>query len=164
MDRARDRLPPAGPCDGRASRAPAAGTAPLVSGVLIPGKHLRIRYIVPPPPGEDAGRQVKLAIVTHPKRRTAIVLCGAVATLAFAVGYGPGEDPPAASSSSVTVTPALPPAPGSPGGAFPAVPAGGGGCYIGLNCGCIPRITCPTPHRHPPAVAPGHDATGGQNP
>ena len=100
----------------------------------------------------------------HHKGRTAIALCGAAATLAFAVGYGLGEDPTAASSSSVTVTPAPPPAPGSPGGAFPAVPVGGGGCFIGLNCGCIPRLTCPTPHRRPPAVAPGHDASGGPNP
>ena len=31
--------------------------------------------------------------MTHHKGRTAIALCGAAATLAFAVGYGPGEDP-----------------------------------------------------------------------
>ena len=167
MDRARDRLSPAGPGDGCAAQPRAASPAQLISRVLIPVKRLRIRRIVPSPPGEDAGRRVQSATMIHHKGRTTIALCGAAATLAFAVGYGPGEDPAStssASSSSVTVTRAPPPAPGTLGDAFPAVPAGGGGCYIGLNCGCIPRITCPTPHRRPPAVAPGHDAAGGPNP
>lgn len=105
--------------------------------------------------------------MAHLRGRTAIALCGAAAALAFGAGYGSGEDPPAAApaaSASVAVTPKPLPAPGNPGGAFRAVPVGGGGCYIGLNCGCIPRITCPTPHRRPPAVVPGQDGSRAPNP
>ncbi len=35
---------------------------------------------------------------------------------------------------------------------MPVVPVGGGACIVGLNCGCIPRLTCPTPHRRPAPV------------
>lgn len=94
-----------------------------------------------------------------------MAVCGPAAVLALVVGYGVDEAPPTtASSSSVTVTPAPAPTPGDSGGAFPAVPAGGGGCYIGLNCGCIPRLTCPTPHRRPPVAVPGRDPAGPPNP
>jgi hypothetical protein len=93
----------------------------------------------------------------------AIALCGAAATLALAVGHGADDNATTSASSSVTVTPPPSPTPADPGGAFPAVPAGGGACIIGLNCGCIPRITCPTPRRHPGPAGPGHDA-GRSNP
>ena len=167
MDRTRDRLSPAGPCDGRASRAAAASPAQLISSVLIPGKRLRIRRIAPPPPGEDAGRRVQLSNCDPPQRQDCdrpVRRCGhACHRGRIRPERGSGFD-----LFGLFVRrdgrSAPPPAPGTPGGAFPAVPAGGGGCYIGLNCGCIPRITCPTPHRRPPAVAPGHDAAGGPNP
>jgi hypothetical protein len=58
----------------------------------------------------------------------------------------------------VVVLVAPPPHPSGPtaaGGALPVVPAGGGGCIIGLNCGCIRGITCPgAVHRRP---APAND-------
>ncbi|WP_139825539.1 hypothetical protein [Mycobacterium conspicuum] len=94
---------------------------------------------------------------------TAIALCGAAAALAIGTCYGPGEDPPAAPSPSVTVSSA--PDPGGRDGAFPAIPAGGGGvCIVGLNCGCIPRVTCPTPRRRARTVVPGTDASRKPNP
>ncbi len=41
-------------------------------------------------------------------------------------------------------------------------PDGGGACIIGLNCGCIRNITCPTPHRRPaPANDTPHSAPAG---
>jgi len=48
-----------------------------------------------------------------------------------------------AASSSATPAPA-------PGGAIPVQPVGGGGCIIGLNCGCVHN--CHTAHPHPPGV------------
>ncbi|BBZ69497.1 hypothetical protein MPRS_05900 [Mycobacterium paraseoulense] len=43
------------------------------------------------------------------------------------------------------------PAPPTPGGALPVQPAGGGGCIIGLNCGCTRN--CHKPRPRPPDVA-----------
>ena len=119
------------------------------------------------PSSENAGQLLKLRTMANHRGGMAMALCGAAAAVAIAVGYGADNitrGPTIAGSSSAAVTPAPAPTPKDPGGAFPAVPVGGGGCYIGLNCGCIPRITCPTPHRHPPAAVPGRDAPGGQNP
>jgi hypothetical protein len=51
------------------------------------------------------------------------------------------------------------------GGAIPVQPVGGGACIIGLNCGCIPHHTCPTPHLRPgTAGANPHNAPPPQNP
>ena len=116
------------------------------------------------PCGENAGQPLQLLTVANHKGRMAITLCGAVATLAFAVGYGADGGPTMAASSNVTVTPAPSPTPGDPSGAFPAQPVGGGACIAGLNCGCIPRLTCPTPHRRPAPAVGGSDAAAGRNP
>lgn len=44
-------------------------------------------------------------------------------------------------------------------------PTGGGGCVVGLNCGCIPHRTCPTPHARPGTPgAKHHTAPAPQNP
>lgn len=56
-----------------------------------------------------------------------------------------------ASAVSARVSPA-PPAPPIARGALPVQPVGGGGCIIGLNCGCIRNVTCPHPHARRPAV------------
>jgi hypothetical protein len=77
---------------------------------------------------------------------TAAALCGGAA-LVLAVGLGvagAGEPPRPAIRQSTSVVPAPP-----GGGALPVRPAGGGGCVVGLNCGCIPHRTCPTPHARP---------------
>ena len=75
---------------------------------------------------------------------------GSAAMLAFAVGYGVDANTTTTrASSSVTSTPTAPVTPAAPpGDASPVQPLGGGGCVIGLNCGCIPRITCPGAHHH----------------
>jgi hypothetical protein len=81
--------------------------------------------------------------------KLATLLCSGAAILALALGYGAdGNSATTGASSSGTPAPAVPTAPGAPpGGALPVQPVGGGGCIIGLNCGCIPRITCPGSHR-----------------
>src|ERR1700761_1326937 len=57
-----------------------------------------------------------------------------------------------------------PPAPPSPGGALPVQPVGGGGCILGLNCGCTKN--CHPPHTPPPsnAGAPQHAPPAPPNP
>ena len=105
--------------------------------------------------------------MTYHKGRAALAVCGAVAVLAFPVGYSADDSQATTAAwSTATVMPAPPPTPGDRGGgALPVQPVGGGGCYIGLNCGCIPRITCPTPHRRPPpAVGARDDPAGKPNP
>ncbi|BBY00808.1 hypothetical protein MSEO_13070 [Mycobacterium seoulense] len=83
-------------------------------------------------------------------------LCGVLAALVVAFAWSPGDVAPRASTaaSSSTVTP-----PPSPGGALPVQPAGGGGCIIGLNCGCTRNCHQP-PRPRPPAIAgdPQHSA------
>lgn len=66
-----------------------------------------------------------------------------------------------ASSSDVST---VPPSPSAPGGALPVQPAGGGGCIIGLNCGCTRN--CHKPHPRPPDVVgdPRHAAPAPPNP
>jgi hypothetical protein len=86
------------------------------------------------------------------KGRMAIALGSSAAALLLGLGGAIGEGVATAAASSPTPVPVLPNAAGgSDGGATPAHPLGGGGCVIGLNCGCIPRITCPGPRAHPPA-------------
>jgi hypothetical protein len=114
-------------------------------------------------------KKLQLRAVTIRKGSTAAALCGGAA-LVFAVGLGvTGADQPLTSttSASTSAVPAPPsPGDGAGGGALPVQPAGGGACIIGLNCGCIPHRTCPTPH----AVHPGnaganqHTAPAPQNP
>jgi hypothetical protein len=92
------------------------------------------------------------------------VVCGGAA-LVVAIGFGvagAGEALTTATSPSSSVVPA-PPSPepitgGSGGGALPVQPAAGA-CIIGLNCGCIPHHTCPTPHPRP-----GNTGTNQHNP
>ncbi|ORB42980.1 hypothetical protein BST39_09600 [Mycobacterium paraseoulense] len=76
-------------------------------------------------------------------------LCGVLAALVVAFAWSPGDVAPRASTagSSSSVTPAPP----TPGGALPVQPAGGGGCIIGLNCGCTRN--CHKPRPRPPDVA-----------
>ncbi|MEB4211496.1 hypothetical protein [Mycobacterium sp. 94-17] len=74
--------------------------------------------------------------------KTRAALCGCVAAFVVAAGLSTAGAPAATASSSD--------APSAPGGAVRVQPAGGGGCIIGLNCGCVRKVTCPTPHpRHP---------------
>ncbi len=81
--------------------------------------------------------------------------CGGVAVLAWAVGAsldGAAVTTVTAASSSVNSESS---SPSGPGGALPVQPVGGGACISGLNCGCIPYVTCPWNRRvHRPA-APG---------
>ncbi|MBI2696838.1 hypothetical protein [Mycobacterium nebraskense] len=89
--------------------------------------------------------------------RTAATLCACGAALVVAFGWSAGDATARAATapSSSSVTPAPPP---TPGGALPVQPAGGGGCIIGLNCGCTRN--CHKPHPRPPDVAgdPQHGA------
>ncbi|HTY35250.1 hypothetical protein [Mycobacterium sp.] len=105
--------------------------------------------------------------MTNRKGRLAAAACGGAA-LVFAVGFGvggvqdaAGEQPNSATSPSSGTAPS-----GSDGGgALPVQPVGGGACIIGLNCGCIPRITCPTPHARPGTAGTNqHNAPAPQNP
>ncbi|BBY36930.1 hypothetical protein MMAN_10640 [Mycobacterium mantenii] len=93
-------------------------------------------------------------------------LCGCVAAVFLAVGFSSvGAPVTIAASSGVTPAPPAPtPAPPSPGGALPVQPAGGGGCVIGLNCGCTRN--CHKPHPRPPDVVgdPQHAAPAPPNP
>ncbi len=92
-------------------------------------------------------------------------MCGGAA-LVFAVGFGTvgaqaGAGEPLNSAMSTSSQPAAP----DGGGAIIVQPVGGGACIIGLNCGCIPHRTCPTPHSRPgTAGANQHDAPAPQNP
>ncbi|MBW0016222.1 MAG: hypothetical protein JO236_01535 [Mycobacterium sp.] len=84
------------------------------------------------------------------RARTALALCAGAAVLTSVIGFSATPSPtgaPIASTPPSSVAPA--PDPGDPrggGGALPVRPAGGGACIVGLNCGCIPRLTCPSPH------------------
>lgn len=104
--------------------------------------------------------------MTNRRTRTA-ALCGGAA-LVFAVGFGTvgaltGAGEPLSSAMSPSSSPAV--AGSGGGGAIPVQPVGGGACIIGLNCGCIPHHTCPTPHTHPgTAGANQHDVPAPQNP
>ncbi len=78
---------------------------------------------------------------------------------AFTAGFG---DVAGVVLSSGAATPAPPPHPSvtTGRGALPVVPVGGGGCIIGLNCGCVHN--CPNQHRHPaPAIVHPSDAPAG---
>ncbi|OBF61989.1 hypothetical protein A5753_16520 [Mycobacterium sp. 852002-51971_SCH5477799-a] len=76
---------------------------------------------------------------------TRAALCGCVTAFVLAAGLATGAAPAALAGSSVP--------PPAPGGAVPVQPLGGGGCIIGLNCGCIRNvITCPSPHPRRPSV------------
>ena len=88
-----------------------------------------------------------MVTVTHRLGMAAAAVCGGAA-LVFAVGLGQaGADEPL--SSAISPSSSVAPAPPAPGGAIPVQPVGGGACIIGLNCGCIPHRTCPTPHPRP---------------
>jgi hypothetical protein len=107
-------------------------------------------------------KKLQLVAVTIRLGRTVAAVCGGGAVV-FAVGLGvAGADEPRSDatvpSSSVTPT-------GGGGGAITVRPVGGGACIIGLNCGCIPHRTCPTPHPRPgTAGAEQHNAPAPQNP
>jgi hypothetical protein len=79
--------------------------------------------------------------VGAPDAKARAALCAYVATFVVAVSFGA---PPTDDSTS--------PVPPAPGGAVPVQPVGGGGCVIGLNCGCIRNITCPSPHPRRPSI------------
>ncbi|OBI43853.1 hypothetical protein A5708_17895 [Mycobacterium colombiense] len=74
-------------------------------------------------------------------------LCGCVTAVVFTAGLASGAAPAATATPSVVT-----PAPPAPGGSVPVQPVGGGGCIIGLNCGCIRNVTCPSPHPRRPNV------------
>ncbi|WP_156764184.1 hypothetical protein [Mycobacterium sp. E3247] len=101
--------------------------------------------------------------MTHRQARPLTAFCGVLAALVVAFAWPPAELTGIVASSS-SVTPAPPP---PPGGALPVQPVGGGGCIIGLNCGCTQHCH-PPPRPRPPAIAgdPQHDAPapGPQNP
>lgn len=84
------------------------------------------------------------------KGGTAAAVCRGAA-LVFAAAFLPAGvelSAGAAASPPSSEAPAPPSADGD-GGALPVQPVGGGGCIIGMNCGCIPHRTCPTPHPRP---------------
>ncbi|OBF49499.1 hypothetical protein A5787_00690 [Mycobacterium sp. 852002-50816_SCH5313054-b] len=101
------------------------------------------------------------------KARAAAVCGGAVLVFAFGFGTvgaqaGAGEPLNRATSSSSGVAPT---GGGDGAGAIRVQPVGGGACIIGLNCGCIPHRTCPTPHARPgTGGANQHNAPAPQNP
>ncbi len=108
----------------------------------------------------SAVRSLDWAIVAGHKVRTALAMFGGAA-VALAVGWlGDDGRPPATTTAALTTSlhssakPSMPEpqaatSPAGPdrsdGGALPAVPVHGG-CIIGLNCGCIPNLTCPGSH------------------
>ncbi|MCV7092524.1 hypothetical protein [Mycobacterium interjectum] len=104
--------------------------------------------------------------MTNRKARAAAVCSGAAVFFAVGLGLagvqgGAGEPLTSAPSSSSGVAPTG----GDGGGAITVQPVGGGACIIGLNCGCLPRRTCPTPHPRPgTAGAEQHNAPAPQNP
>jgi hypothetical protein len=75
------------------------------------------------------------------KGRTVIALRSGAAVFVLAVGCGAGVGVVSQHETPLSVV---------ADGALPVVPAGGGGCIIGLNCGCVHN--CSPPHR-PPAPA-----------
>ncbi|RAU92034.1 hypothetical protein DQP58_19440 [Mycobacterium colombiense] len=96
----------------------------------------------------STGRQLLWCPVETPNALTRAAQCGCVTALVVAVGLSSGGAPVANASSSVVT-----PAPPAPGGALPVHPAGGGGgCIIGLNCGCARNVTCPSSHPHRPSA------------
>ena len=111
--------------------------------------------------------KLQLVAVTIRVARTVATVCGGAA-LVFAVGLdlrggqaGADEPPSGVTAPSSSVAPTA----GDGGGAISVQPVGGGGCIIGLNCGCIPRRTCPTPHaRAGTGDANQHNAPAPQNP
>ncbi len=88
-------------------------------------------------------RLSKVQFVNGHRVRGAAAVCAAA--LALAIASPP--DVPASAASSI-----VPPEPSDPGGPVQVRPAGGGGCVIGLNCGCIRNITCPKAPAHPPGA------------
>lgn len=79
-------------------------------------------------------------------------MCAFATALVLAFGWSAGDAPAANAASSSTVTPAP-----DPGGALPVHPAGGGGCIIGLNCGCTRNCHKPRPRPPGPVGDPQHD-------
>ncbi|OSC25408.1 hypothetical protein B8W69_19160 [Mycobacterium vulneris] len=82
-----------------------------------------------------------------PSAKACAALFGCVTAVVLAAGLSSGGAPAATATPSVVT-----PAPPAPGGAVPVQPVGGGGCIIGLNCGCIRKVTCPSPHPRRPSV------------
>lgn len=108
-----------------------------------------------------------MEFMTSRTTRKAAAVAASVAALVLAGGWSLDEAAAARPlvAASAGATPA-PPAPPSPGGALPVRPAGGGGCIIGLNCGCTRNCHQPRPHPpndagQPPRSAPAPDP---QNP
>jgi hypothetical protein len=97
------------------------------------------------------------------RHRVRLGLGAAAIVFAFTAGIGAVEGI-VPSGGAVTALPQPQPAPhpsvGTGGGALPVVPAGGGGCIIGLNCGCVHN--CSNQHHQPaPATAHPSDAPAG---
>jgi hypothetical protein len=96
--------------------------------------------------------------VGNRQAKAAGAFCAGVAALVVAVGWSAGDTTATtattARSSAATSSSTAP----APGGAIPVQPVGGGGCIIGLNCGCVHN--CHTQHPRPPGVAgdPQHGA------
>ncbi|WP_155763099.1 hypothetical protein [Mycobacterium colombiense] len=83
-----------------------------------------------------------------PNARTRAALSACMTAVALAAALSSGGVPPATATPSVVT-----PAPPAQGGAVPVQPVGGGGgCIIGLNCGCIRNVTCPSPRPRRPSV------------
>jgi hypothetical protein len=107
-------------------------------------------------------KKLQLTAMMNRITRTAAALCGgAAAALALGLGVAGADQPPGGATAP---SPSVAPTAG--GGAISVRPAGGGGaCIVGLNCGCIPHRTCPTPHPRPgTAGANQHNAPAPQNP
>ena len=128
----------------------------------------------------------RVDFVTARQRTAVIALCRGTAVIAFGLGYLGGDMKPwdnqttssavSASSHVVTISPAPAPQPipGTRGGGITVRPAGGGGCIIGLNCGCTQRSgSCNGRHVRPgngvnrnvpPPPAPPPDGDPGASP
>ncbi len=74
-----------------------------------------------------------------------------VVAFVLALGFGdigtPGNPVPSHRQAQATTPSTQASDSTTGGGALPVVPVGGGGCIIGLNCGCVHN--CPNQHRHP---------------
>jgi hypothetical protein len=95
-----------------------------------------------------ASEKLQLTAVAKRRGKTVAGLGGATLALAVGLGIGGAGAPPSSAMSPPSSAVPAPPS-GNDGGAIRVRPAGGGACIIGLNCGCIPHHTCPSPPPRP---------------
>ncbi len=90
--------------------------------------------------------------------RVGVGLGAMVAAFVLALGSGDVGTVVPSNRAAATITPVSQPGDSTTGGgALPVVPVGGGGCIIGLNCGCVHNCTVPHHHPAPATVQPPPD-------